>query len=391
LKRVTGASIQEGKFAIIRGMNDRYNAGYLDGALLPSTEADRKAFAFDVVPANLIDNLVILKAGSPDMIGDFGGGVIKINAKAVPERFTQSITIGEQMHSLTTFKDFVQYKKYAGEQINIMGTQRDIPTIQDGSLRLSSTFATAAEKTKFATVTQQFNNDWSKTTTNAAPNGRLAYSLGLPIRLSDTKKLGVIVALNYASTRKNTVGKVNTYDDSGIVAAFDDKTYSQNITTGGIFNVNYIGSKTQVNFRNLLNINTDNNTTLRSGSGNVSDDLKVQNNSNIVSYNRLTNSILSVKQLIGVNNITLNASVNFSNVVRKMPDYRIVNYTQPSGASKFDLALGDFFNSSSGRFFSNLNENLLGGNLDIAKQFKGEKVKTEFMVVLLLKQPWTPQ
>ena len=31
LKRVTGASIQEGKFAIIRGMNDRYNAGYLDG------------------------------------------------------------------------------------------------------------------------------------------------------------------------------------------------------------------------------------------------------------------------------------------------------------------------------------------------------------------------
>ncbi len=380
LKRVTGASIQEGKFAIIRGMNDRYNAGYLDGALLPSTEADRKAFAFDVVPANLIDNLVILKAGSPDMIGDFGGGIIKINAKAVPEKFTQSITIGEQIHSLTTFKDFVQYKKYAGEQVNIMGTQRDIPDFQDGSLRLASSFATPTEKTKFANVTQQFNNDWSRTTGNAAPNGRLAYSLGLPIRLSDTKKLGVIVALNYASTRKNSVGKVNTYDDAGIVAAFDDKIYGQNITTGGIFNVNYIGSKTQINFRNLLNINTDNNTTLRSGSGNVSDDLKVQNNSNILSYNRLTNSILSVKHLIGVNNMTINGSVNFSNVVRKMPDYRIVNYTQPSGSGKFDLTLGDFFNSSSGRFFSNLNENLLGGNFDIAKQFKGDKVKTEVKV-----------
>lgn len=377
LKRVTGASIQEGKFAIIRGMNDRYNAGYLDGALLPSTEADRKAFAFDVVPANLIDNLVILKAGSPDMIGDFGGGVIKINAKAVPERFTQSITIGEQMHSLTTFKDFVQYKKYSGEQVNILGTQRDIPTFQDGSLRLSSSFATPAEKANFANVTQQFNNDWSRTTVNAAPNGRLAYSLGLPIRLSDTRKLGVIVALNYANTRKNTIGKVNTYDDAGIVAAFDDKIYGQNITTGGIFNVSYVGSKTQVNFRNLLNINTDNNTTLRSGSGNVSDDLKVQNNSNVLSYNRLTNSILSVKHLIGVNNLTINGSVNFSNVVRKMPDYRIVNYTQPSGSDKFDLALGDFFNSSSGRFFSNLNENLLGGNLDISKQFKGDKIKTE--------------
>jgi hypothetical protein len=71
LKRVTGASIQDGKFVIIRGMNDRYNAGYLDGALLSSTEADRKAFAFDVIPASLIDNLVIIKTGSPDLIGDF--------------------------------------------------------------------------------------------------------------------------------------------------------------------------------------------------------------------------------------------------------------------------------------------------------------------------------
>ena len=110
LKRVTGASIQEGKFAIIRGMNDRYNAGYLDGALLPSTEADRKAFAFDVVPANLLDNVTIIKAGSPDLVGDFGGGVIKINTKAVPERFSQSLSIGAQTHSLTTFKDFTQFQ-----------------------------------------------------------------------------------------------------------------------------------------------------------------------------------------------------------------------------------------------------------------------------------------
>jgi outer membrane receptor protein involved in Fe transport len=380
LKRVTGASIQEGKFAIIRGMNDRYNAGYLDGALLPSTEADRKAFAFDVVPANLIDNLVILKAGTPDVIGDFGGGVIKINAKAVPERFTQSITIGEQMHSLTTFKDFLQYKKFGGEQLNLLGTQRNVPDFQENGLRLASTFPTASEKAKFAEVSQQFNNDWTRSTVNAMPNGRLAYSLGLPIKLSDTRKMGLIVALNYANTRKTSAGKVNTYDDAGIVASFDDNIYAQNITTGGIFNLNYVGSKTQINFRNLLNTNSDNNSIVRTGFGNVSDDLKVQNNSNSLNYNRLYNSILSVKHLIGVNNITINGSVNFSSVARKMPDYRIVNYTQPSGAGRYDLALGDFFNSSSGRFFSNLDEKLLGGNVDISKQFAGEKVKTEVKV-----------
>ncbi|HXR79617.1 MAG TPA: TonB-dependent receptor, partial [Saprospiraceae bacterium] len=108
LKRVTGASIQDGKFVIIRGMNDRYNAGYLDGSLLSSTEADRKAFAFDVIPAALIDNLVIIKSGSPDLIGDFGGGVIKINTKSVPDKLTQNITVGAQFHSLTSSKPFTE-------------------------------------------------------------------------------------------------------------------------------------------------------------------------------------------------------------------------------------------------------------------------------------------
>jgi len=38
MKRIPGATIMEGKFANIRGMFDRYNAGYLNGAPLPSTD-----------------------------------------------------------------------------------------------------------------------------------------------------------------------------------------------------------------------------------------------------------------------------------------------------------------------------------------------------------------
>jgi outer membrane receptor protein involved in Fe transport len=380
LKRVTGASIQEGKFAIIRGMNDRYNAGYLDGALLPSTEADRKAFSFDVLPANLIDNVVILKAGTPDLIGDFGGGVIKINAKAVPEQFSQSITIGAQTHSLTTFSNFVQSKLYAGEQFNILGKERAMPELEEGAMKISSTFPTTSDKTRLSANTLKFNNDWSTKNINASPNARFAYSLGFPIKLSGVSKLGVVFAVNYANTRKQSLGLVNTYDDSGVVAAFDDNLYSQNINTGGIFNVSFNSTSTQINFRNLLNYNLDNNTTQRNGMGNVTDDLKVQNHSNLVSFNRLYNNIVSVKQIVGNKFLTVNASVNYSNILRKVPDYRIVNYTQPSGSNGFNLALGDFFNSSSGRFTSSLNENLVGVNLDLAKEFKTENISTEIKV-----------
>jgi TonB-dependent receptor len=379
LKRITGASIQEGKFAIIRGMNDRYNTGYLDGALLPSTEADRKAFAFDVVPANLLDNLTILKAGSADLVGDFGGGVIKINTKSIPDKFTQNLTIGAQMNSITTFNDFLQFKRYAGEGFNLLNSTRSIPNFTEGALTLPGNFPTSAQKAKLSDISKQFNNDWSNSTISATPNTRVAYSLGFPIKLKNDAKMGVIVALTYANTRRSSEGVINTFDGSGQVSNFNDRASLQNTSTGGIFNVNYVGGRTKINFRNLLNANTDNNVVSRSGIGNIGDDIKVKNVSNIINYNRLYNSILSLKQIVG-DNININANVSYSNVLREVPDYRIANYTKTPDFTNYRVNFGDFFNSSAGRFASKLNENLLGGNIDFSKEFSIGSVKTDVKV-----------
>ena len=377
LKRVTGASIQEGKFAVIRGMNDRYNAGYLDGALLPSTEADRKAFAFDVVPASLLDNLQIIKAGTPDLVGDFGGGIIRINTKAVPEAFTQNLTIGAQSHSLTTSKGFTQFKRYPGEALNMLGNQRNLPDFADAALKSPSQFPNAEEKRTFADISQKFNNDWSNNSIQAMPNSRIAYSLGFPLQISTNRKLGVILALNYANTRRFSSGQVNTFDGAGQVAAFKDDAYLQNISSGGIFNINYVAPKTQLSLRNLININTDNNTILRTGIGNISDALEIDNKANLINYNRLYNGILSLKHIFGEDLFSMNASINYANVRRRVPDYRIVNYSKTPDFEEFRLAPGDFFNTSTGRFNSDLQESLYGGNLELAKQLNGQKTKTE--------------
>jgi len=377
LKRVTGASIQEGKFVIIRGMNDRYNAGYLDGALLSSTESDRKAFAFDFIPANLIDNLSIIKAGSPDLIGDFGGGVILINSKSVPDKFSQSVSIGVQSHSLTTFKDFEQFKTYPSEELNFISKERAIPTFDENALKLATSFPTAADKMRLGDISKKFNNDWSRTTVNAVPNARFAYSLGFPIQLSGSKKMGVIFALNYANTRRISENGINTYDGSGQVSGFTDKAFLRNINTGGIFNINYIGRSTQLNFRNLVNVNSDQNSILRTGTGNFGDALTVQNTANLLNFNRLYNGIFSMKQLVGDSVLTISASASYSNIHREVPDYRIVSYTKTPDFENYQLALGDFFNSSTGRFASKLDENIYGGNIDLSKKFKSRTLRTE--------------
>ena len=97
LKRISGTSIQDNKFVIIRGLNDRYNTTYLNGSPLPSTEPDKKAFSFDIFPANMLDNLLIHKTASPDLPGEFAGGVIDINTKSTPDKNFQSISTSKKV------------------------------------------------------------------------------------------------------------------------------------------------------------------------------------------------------------------------------------------------------------------------------------------------------
>ncbi|MEP6845483.1 MAG: carboxypeptidase-like regulatory domain-containing protein, partial [Panacibacter sp.] len=86
LKRIPGTSIQEGKYIIVRGLNDRYNQTMLNGILLGTTEPDRKTFSFDIFPAGMIDNIIVNKAFVPEFSGEWAGGLVQVNTKDVPAK-----------------------------------------------------------------------------------------------------------------------------------------------------------------------------------------------------------------------------------------------------------------------------------------------------------------
>lgn len=67
LRRVSGVTIDNGKYVNVRGMGERYNNVQLNGASLPSTEPNRRNFAFDVIPSGLVDNVTIAKTFTPDL------------------------------------------------------------------------------------------------------------------------------------------------------------------------------------------------------------------------------------------------------------------------------------------------------------------------------------
>lgn len=106
LKRISGLTTVDNKNVIVRGMSDRYNQAMLDGVVIPSTSMNKRNFSFDIIPTEMVSNVVVNKTATPDMSSEFSGGQVSINTLDIPlERFTV-ISIGTGGNSQTTGKDF---------------------------------------------------------------------------------------------------------------------------------------------------------------------------------------------------------------------------------------------------------------------------------------------
>ncbi|MFT4532776.1 MAG: TonB-dependent receptor [Saprospiraceae bacterium] len=107
LKRVTGVSIEGGKHVYVRGLGDRYTKTILNGMDIPGLDPDKNGFEMDLLPTNLIDNILVFKSFTPDLPGDFTGGMVNVVTKDFPDtKFTKlSLGIGynPDMHFNSNF------------------------------------------------------------------------------------------------------------------------------------------------------------------------------------------------------------------------------------------------------------------------------------------------
>src|SRR5690606_25430851 len=118
LRRIPGVTLIDGRFAMVRGIPERYNQVQLNNAIAPSTEVDRRTFSFDLIPSHVLDRMLIFKSGSADNPGDFSGGLIKVYTSNALEDDFLSVTISGGIRSGTTFEDYNQSK---GSQTDFLG------------------------------------------------------------------------------------------------------------------------------------------------------------------------------------------------------------------------------------------------------------------------------
>ena len=105
LTKVTGTTIVDGKYIVVRGLGDRYSTAQLNGLEMPSTDPYRNSPQLDLIPSSLLDNIITSKTFSPDQPGSFTGGNVNLQTKAFPEQRTFSVSVGAGFNTQATFDD----------------------------------------------------------------------------------------------------------------------------------------------------------------------------------------------------------------------------------------------------------------------------------------------
>lgn len=93
MKRITGVSIQGGKYVFVRGLGDRYTKTMLNGMEIPGLDPDRNTLQLDLFPTTIVDNIVVNKSFTADLPGDFTGGIVDIYTKDFPEEKAAGISL----------------------------------------------------------------------------------------------------------------------------------------------------------------------------------------------------------------------------------------------------------------------------------------------------------
>jgi hypothetical protein len=104
ISRVSGVSVVGGKYAVIRGLSDRYTRTLLNGVEVPSADPYRMSPQLDLFPSAMVDSVAVSKTFTPDQPGATGGGTIDISTKSFPEKPFVKATYGNSYNPDSNLK-----------------------------------------------------------------------------------------------------------------------------------------------------------------------------------------------------------------------------------------------------------------------------------------------
>ena len=328
IRRVPGVSLIDDKFVMVRGLSQRYNNVWVNGGAVPSSEADSRAFSFDIIPSSQIDNLTIVKSPTAEYPADYSGGFIIVNTKEIPAENSFNIAVGGNWNTSSAFKDF-SYSKGSGTDFlgfdnglrNLNGgIHADLNPQLDANGKPVGDYATSL-------LGNGFNNDWL--IKNKKPLGDLKLAASLNQRwMLGGRTLGMLAALNYTNEYRTYENMENNLygiydvanDKPNYLRHSVDDQYNNNVRLGAMLNFTFLSKdgNHKYQLKNIFNQLATSRYTWRDG---VSAQSNLERSAEYYYRSRTTYN----GQLTGKHTFTSDAldwSIGYAYANRHLPDRR---------------------------------------------------------------------
>jgi outer membrane receptor protein involved in Fe transport len=196
MQRVSGVTVQDGRYVFVRGLGERYTTTSLNNARIPSPEPERKTVPLDLFPAGLLQSVVTSKTFTPEQPGDFSGAQVDLRTREFPAVRMVNFSSSVGFNDAATFRQVLAAPRVGAEWWGFSGAARAIPPGAQAADNLSN-----LNQTQVNDIVASFRDVWLPWTERAKPNGSFGAALGGEEIIAG-HPLGYIASLSYSETQE---------------------------------------------------------------------------------------------------------------------------------------------------------------------------------------------
>lgn len=249
VQRVSGVSVQDGKYVFVRGLGERYTTTALNGARIPSPEPERKVVPLDLFPSGLLDGIVTAKTFTPDQPGDFSGAQVDLRTRDFLLQRVVTFSLSGGMNDAVTGTMLPSAPTEGPEWIGFAGGARSLP----GGLA-SNPSLSGMDQTQINGTINSFRNVWTSHLQRGGRKGSFAASLGGSDPIFG-RPFDYVVSLTYSNENEARVDERQALAGSttagDVLNAYHGATGRMSVLWGGLLNLSTpVGSTGRIRLDN---------------------------------------------------------------------------------------------------------------------------------------------
>jgi TonB-dependent receptor len=219
LTRVSGLTLIDGKYVVMRGMEDRYSTVLMNGSVVPSTDPSKTAVPLDLFPASILDSIEVQKTYSADLPGAFGGGAVKLRTKKLPEEDNFSVKLSLGGNTEVTGKNVIDHKGGSTDFLGVDDGGRDIPAGVPKDFYVGGDYS-PEELERFG---ESFSDNYQVTSSSANPDFGASVDYAR-LFTSGSYKYGYMTYASYKNKWDYQKSEKNTYgaETTGVLSKIND-------------------------------------------------------------------------------------------------------------------------------------------------------------------------